>query len=178
MAGPGRRADTAIRREASAGSSGASETPVPGRGLRPNRREPGGALVGDSWPRQGWLWRCRVPGPAAALSAGPVPQLPVPGHCVHPEQGVCLLKVPHGPCTAPRSLSRPDKGPLCPQAPLPRSRGPQRSRRVPHSPLFCPHLRPALTYCPTALPPAFCPCPPLPPEPPTASALLSLACAP
>lgn len=174
MAGPGRWADTAIRREAPAGSSGASETPVPGRVVE---AEPQGARWGTcgrlTAPGRGGCGWCHVPGPAAALSAGPVPQLPVPGHCVQPEQGVCLLKVPHGPCTARRSLSRPDKSPLCPQAPLPHSRGPQGSRRFPHSPLFCPHLRPAPSYRPTALPPACCPCPPFHLRPP-----LPLLCSP
>lgn len=94
----------------------------------------------------------------------PSPSLLAPRHgrlsqdtvCSRNRACVCSGR-PTGPCSAPRSLSRPDKGPLCPQLPLPHSHRPQGSHRVPHPP----RLRPRLLTAP-----------------PTVSPLHALACAP
>ncbi|XP_032201764.1 basic proline-rich protein-like [Mustela erminea] len=97
VAGPGRRAEGQNPHPpAHRGSSRGVGGWLPAQGLRLSFREPAWVLAVDLGPLAGAAPAGGVGLAAATLSAGPAPWPPVPGHCVRPEQGVCLLKAPHG----------------------------------------------------------------------------------
>lgn len=114
----------------------------------------------DSGPLAG-----AAPGSGCALALLS-PSLLAPSHSRLSQDTVCSRNRacvcsgrPTGPCSAPRSLSRPDKGSLCPQLPLPHDHRPQGSHQVPRCPpQLCPCLQPLSPHCtPWSVPPSLSP---------------------